>query len=68
MTTPKPPVINDRISRSAVYMEPALHDLLTREAALEDESVSNWLRKLVLKELNARGKVPFDLLMQLAER
>jgi hypothetical protein len=56
----------DKIFHAKVYLEPDLYTIVQRVADKDRESLSPWLRKLILKELIARGEVPQDILIKLA--
>jgi len=47
-------------------MEPDLFSIVQRLAERDRETLSSWLRKLIIKELMARGEISNDLLLRLA--
>jgi len=57
---------NDKIFHAKVYLEPDLYGIVQRVADKDKESLSPWLRKLILKELISRGEVPQEILIKLA--
>lgn len=57
---------SDKISHAKTYMEPDLYIIVQRMAERERETVSSWLRKLIIKELMQRGEISQDLLLRLA--
>lgn len=60
-------VITDgRISRLASYIEPDLYALVQQEANAAGDTISNWLRRLILAELDKAGKISPELMRKLA--
>lgn len=57
---------SDKISHVKSYMEPDLFSIVQRLAERERETLSSWLRKLIIKELLTRGELSNDLLLRLA--
>ena len=63
---PPQTTITDRISSAKVYLEPDLYYIAQRVADKDDETLSSWIRKLILRELLSRNEVSPDLIMKLA--
>ena len=61
-----PTTVTDRISSAKVYLEPDLYDLVHQEAKKKDETMSSWIRKLILAELLSRGVVSQELILKIA--
>jgi len=57
---------SDKIFHAKVYLEPDLYTIVQKVADKDKESLSPWLRKLILKELIARGEIPQEVLIRLA--
>lgn len=57
---------SDKISHVKAYMEPDLFSIVQKNAERDRETLSSWLRKLIIKELMARGEITQDLLLRLA--
>lgn len=55
-----------RISRLASYIEPDLQLLVQREAEQSGDTISNWMRKLILEDLMKKGKITPELMLKLA--
>ena len=57
---------SDKISHVKSYLEPDLFYLVQRMAERDRETLSSWLRKLIIKELMSRNEISQDLLLRLA--
>ena len=57
---------SDKISHVKAYMEPDLFSIVQKMAERDRETLSSWLRKLIIKELMQRGELSTDLLLRLA--
>lgn len=55
-----------RIARAALYIEPDLYTLMQREAEASGDTISNWMRKLVMADLMGKNRISQDLLLKLA--
>jgi len=56
----------DKISHVKAYMEPDLYAIVERLSKKDRETLSGWLRKLIIKELMERGEIDQNLLLRLA--
>lgn len=61
-----PTTVTDRISGAKAYLEPDLYYIVMEEAKKEDITVSNWMRKLIIKELLERKVLPQEIIMKIA--
>lgn len=55
-----------RISRLASYVEPDIYSLVQKEASEVDDTISNWIRRLILNHLTTEGKISPALMLKLA--
>jgi hypothetical protein len=58
--------VTDRISSAKVYLEPDIYTLAQQQAKKEDETLSNWIRKLILAELLKREVLTPDVILKIA--
>lgn len=58
--------INDKISRAGVYLEPAVYSLVQKAAEESNESVSAWIRRMIVTTLHEQGKIDNAMLLKLA--
>lgn len=61
-------IVNDRICRIATYVEPDVADIIEAEAKQAGDTVSGWLRTVILNSLIDQGAISPDLLRRLATR
>lgn len=58
--------VTDRISSAKVYLEPDVYTLAQKEAEKADETLSGWIRKLILSKLLEKGVLTPDLILKIA--
>lgn len=59
---------NQRISKTGLYVEPLLMDIIKKRATAEGESVNGWIRKSLIAKLHNDGHLDQDALLRLAQR
>lgn len=61
-----PTTVTDRISSAKVYLEPDVYTLAQQEAEKSDETLSGWVRKLILAKLLEKGVLTPELILKIA--
>ena len=55
-----------RASRTSVYLEPVLHDLINQRAAEMNMSYSTYVRRVLIKDIREAGLLTEDIIATLA--
>lgn len=61
-----PTTVTDRISSAKVYLEPDIYLLAQKEAEKVDQTLSGWIRKLILAKLLEKGVLSQELILKIA--